>query len=374
MFHPAALCCGKIIPCRPGGGTVFDPHLVFPRGEGFEAYGVIDEIFIIEAIKVVAACVDGQVRGPVIFVFAKSDRPGGIYGRDLIRAGAKRDIHPAFTEGHGVVEMLGQNGQFRDAAQEPAARPGGQVDTHPQIGFGLCAGHIGQQVAVIGMAFGLERIEREHDIPGRDRFTILKPCLGAYVEGHIGQIVGVFDGFSDQPVERVGFVICPHHEAVIDMDAYFRRAVALDDECVEAVECRRAEQLALAHRAALRGVRVGIVELCEIGRVFEITEGCIAVADLDVGIGGRGESCHRRDSIYPGSHTWPPIGFPSDRQARSALVSRERSVLACRDHSAIDRCHGPRSSCSRRCCLSHCPSRVASAGGAARPVASTADR
>ncbi len=83
-------------------------------------------------------------------------------------------------------------------------------------------------------------------------------------------------GLGGKPVHRVRLVVCAHHQRR-KRHVHALRAIALHDEGIERVEGlvglvagahRRNER----ERAALRGIDIDVVEVMEIGGIFEIAE------------------------------------------------------------------------------------------------------
>ncbi len=141
----------------------------------------------------------------------------------------------------------------------------------------------------VGVALLLQRIEGEDDVIGRDRRAVGELRLRSHLE-HDGPLVGRnIAAFRDEPVDRVRLVHGARHQAVEQVFEPLRR-VALEDEVVEAVERLDAAGARRGEFAALRRVRVDVVEMLEVGGVLQLAERRKPVARLGAG-GDREQRC-----------------------------------------------------------------------------------
>ncbi|MNM21924.1 hypothetical protein D3C81_322920 [compost metagenome] len=92
----------------------------------------------------------------------------------------------------------------------------------------------------------------------------MEACFGAQVEAHPGVVRGFLDQAGDQAVLGERLVQALLGQGVVDVADIVRRH-AFADEGVEAVE---AAEAGLSEDPALGRVRVDVVEVFEIGRVF----------------------------------------------------------------------------------------------------------
>ena len=127
-------------------------------------------------------------------------------------------------------------------------------------------------VAVIGavhrLALLTQRVEGpDHVLRGYRRAVVETRLLAQRVQ-HRFAVRGQIGAFGDEAVFAAGLVLGRQHQRVEGL-AHAGRRDALDDIRVEAVEgADRGEP----HRAAFRRARVGVVEMLEVGTVFEIAE------------------------------------------------------------------------------------------------------
>ena len=136
--------------------------------------------------------------------------------------------------------------------------------------------HLAQILRDERMTLPLEQHEREGGILGGQRRTVVKACLLAQAECQDIAIRGKRRAFCDQPIDRARLVIGARHQRIEDEIEPLGR-VALEDIAVERVEggeariigCRGAD---LRKRAALRRIRIHIVEMRKVLCIFEPAE------------------------------------------------------------------------------------------------------
>ncbi len=115
---------------------------------------------------------------------------------------------------------------------------------------------------VEGLALALQGVEREDHVIDGDRLAIVPARLGPQGEGDPGPVLGPFDSFGDQPVLGERLVLAGDGEALrIDAGG----GIAADDVGVERIEGAGDAE---AHQPPLRGVRIDVVEMAEVGPYF----------------------------------------------------------------------------------------------------------
>ena len=116
----------------------------------------------------------------------------------------------------------------------------------------------------------LERLEGEDHVLGRHRLAVVPFRLGAQFIGGGGEVVRIADGLGKQPVDARDFIERRHKQRVVQqVDALRERAFDAGDHHVEIVEGAERD---LRCGAALRRLRVDVVELLEAGRIFQLAE------------------------------------------------------------------------------------------------------
>jgi hypothetical protein len=120
-----------------------------------------------------------------------------------------------------------------------------------------------------------EHVEGENDVIGRHRGPVRERRLGAQVEDRPGTVHRILDRLGNQTVHRVRLVRGGDHEAVIEhsREARCRTSQDIGVHAVEGAE-RPCGKL-----SAFRGIRVDVVEMREVDRIFQIAEGRYAMGD-----------------------------------------------------------------------------------------------
>ena len=257
------------------------PHIEQPRAQGLPSDRGVEIAFIANGVEVEFAPVDGQIPAPVVgHALVDHVAPLG-YLRYPIRAALQRQrqrrfrqvLSPPVVRRHDWdvsddVELLGHvrlrvNDNLRGVHDLHRSDP-------VQHGF-PARGH---DVRAKGL-------ERELDVGRGNRRPVVPPRLRAQPENDAPPIRADGDGFGETRVVTRGFV-----------------ARALDQVIVRAVEPFRlvhrrnrveADRRRQHQRAALRRIGVDIVEMGEIGGVFEVVVGYLgdAVMEVERGLGGR---------------------------------------------------------------------------------------
>ena len=134
-----------------------------------------------------------------------------------------------------------------------------------------------------GWPLSFRMLKREGDVLRRQPRAVVEARLGAQQEA-VGQLV-VRDAHAprDEAVERIRLVAGCRAIRLSKVSAHAGGAVALqhvDVEGVEGVEVLVADGLLDLDRegAALRRLRIDVVEMLEVGRVFQVAEAGEAVA------------------------------------------------------------------------------------------------
>ena len=125
---------------------------------------------------------------------------------------------------------------------------------------------VGVVGAVERVALGLEGLEGPDHVLDRDRRAVLPARLGPQREDHPGAILRHLDALGDQAVFRERLVQVADRQGV-EQQSEAGGIVALEDELVEIVEGADRRQ---GQRAAFGRVRVSVVEMGEVGAVFEL--------------------------------------------------------------------------------------------------------
>src|SRR6516162_11733787 len=126
------------------------------------------------------------------------------------------------------------------------------------------------------MTFGLENVQRKNDIISGERAAIVERGARAYQEA-IGQaVVRYLHGTRRHGVHSVRLVRRAAHEAR-EGELHALRGVTPEDVAVERIEGEevlvvKPRRSLLGKQPSLRGIRVHVIKMLEVGRIFEITE------------------------------------------------------------------------------------------------------
>ncbi len=306
-LHPAFADRRKVVAGRPGLRGVF---VVEGQGavlEGFESDRALAEILVAIAVEIVLADIHRQVAAPVIRDALELDEAALLETADAIGAGAERRLESRGLEVAALPPGGGENRHAADDEMQVAAAPRREGYAHDVVGLRLGGLELGEDGAEIGMALRLQDRQREGDVLRRQPRTVVKARLGTEQEA-VGQLVGRDPHRPrDEAVLGIRLVGGAGHQAV-EGHRHAGGAVALegvDVERVEGVEILVAEGLLDLddEGAALRRLRVDVVEMPEVRRVFEVAEARQAVALGFSGEGGAdarqpGEGSGRRSGQY----------------------------------------------------------------------------
>jgi len=125
------------------------------------------------------------------------------------------------------------------------------------------------EVGVVHRTVLLERIEREDDVVRGHRLAIVPARCRIQSIDRVGEIFGIGHGFRQQSISRHRFILRTGRQCLIDQGgAAGERSLQALDHDVEIVEGAELEQ---AHGAALRCIRVDVIEPLEAGRIFDVT-------------------------------------------------------------------------------------------------------
>src|SRR5262249_54764232 len=165
------------------------------------------------------------------------------------------------------------------------------------------ADEVAQQLLGDRVALVLENVQREGDVAGGERAAIVKRDAGLHQET-ISETVGRYlHRARSEAVPRVGLILGARHQAR-EGEVHTLRTIALKDETVERVEGEKVliegpSCPDVGEHAALRGVWIDVIEMLEVGRIFEIAEGRYpmalgVLARFDIPCEGRYEAAPRR--------------------------------------------------------------------------------
>ncbi len=124
-------------------------------------------------------------------------------------------------------------------------------------------------------------VEAEDDVLRRHRLAVSPFRLRPQTESGAGNIVRIGNALGEQSIGGGDLVVCRFQKSIEDQAGtqgnYARNRIPLEQYWIERVECAVARLLQLA---ALRRIRIDIIEMLEARLVFEVAENGRADAEL----------------------------------------------------------------------------------------------
>ena len=206
----------------------------------------------------------------------------GLERSDLVRAAAERYFERGLVESMGGIIAAREDRERSHEQRHVASSIGRETYHHARVIGRLRTDEVAQQLLGDRVALLLEDFQREGDVVGGERAIIVKREAGPQ-QKTISESVGRYlHRARSEAVQRVWFVLGAHHQAR-EGELHPLRAIALEDEAVERIEGEKVliegpSCPDMGEHAALRGVWTDVIEVLEVGWIFEISEGRHAVA------------------------------------------------------------------------------------------------
>ena len=215
----------------------------------------VAEIVVADLIEIVPAHIRRKLGGPVVGVALVDDAGAGIDFFDHVRPAADRGLQCRFLKIPARQDMLWKDRHQPENEGHLPVEFGPENELHRPLVRALDFRDLRIVCPMIGAAMLPQRLQRENHVVDRDRFAVGERRLGPKFERDPAPIVGRFDGFSDEAVERERFIERSRHQAFINMGANACRRHAFDDQRVGVVERTddRQDQRAAFGRARLGG-------------------------------------------------------------------------------------------------------------------------
>ena len=151
-------------------------------------------------------------------------------------------------------------------------------------------------VGVVHRTVLLERIEREDDVVRGHGLAVVPARRGIQSIDDVGEIVGIGGGFRQQPIGGRRLILRPRRQRLNDQ----RGAAAIDpfNPSITMLKLSKVPSSNMRHDAALRRIRIDVVEPLEAGGIFDVAVGRHARAasqpigrGLRMGRFDRGRTC-----------------------------------------------------------------------------------
>jgi hypothetical protein len=126
------------------------------------------------------------------------------------------------------------------------------------------------------MALLFEQRQRERGVVGGQRAPIVELDAGTHQEPVDQAVLRYSNGPRGKPVQSIRLVRSAHHQAC-ESELHALGGVALQNEAVQRIESQTVlienqVRTDIRERPAFRRIRVDIIELLEVGRIFEVPE------------------------------------------------------------------------------------------------------
>src|SRR6516162_4452059 len=272
----------KVVACRPSSRGKFFPEQIASGSEPLEGNFAIAVIFIAHDVEIVLPARDRQVGTPPLFHSLVLDMAAGLETSDLVRAAANRYLERGFVEPTGSI-IAAREDRERSHEQRHVASSTGRETYHDGRVIGrFRADEVAQQLLGDRMALVLEDFQREGDVVGGERAIIVELDPGPQQKTISKPIGRYLHRARSETVQRVGLILGARHQAR-EGELHTLRTIALKDEAVERVEGEKVLIKGpscpdVGKHAALRDVWIDVIEMLEVGRIFEIAEGRYPVA------------------------------------------------------------------------------------------------
>src|SRR5262252_2302557 len=196
---------------------------------------------------------------------------------DLVRATAERYLERGFVEPTGSIIAAREDRERSHEQRHVASSMGRETYHDGRVIERFRADEVAQQLLGDRMALFLEDFQREGDVVGGERATIVELDLGPQQKSIREPVGRYLHRARSEAVQRVGLVLGARHQAR-EGELHTLRTIALKDEAVERIE---GEKVLIegpgcpdvGEHAALRGAWIDVIEMFEVGWIFEIAEG-----------------------------------------------------------------------------------------------------
>ena len=273
---------GEFVTCRPHPRGEFLAEQIVLGGEALEGDLAVAIEFEAHDVEIVEPDAHRQLRPPPVLHPLVFDVAPGFEAPDPIGPRAERNIEIRFVERMARIIGAREDRQAGGEQRHVARAPRRKADHHGGVVGRFHARKILQALVDDGVALLLEDRQREGDVMGGQLGAVVKARLGAH-QVAVGLAVGRnAHRARRQPIHAVRLVVRARHQAR-EGQLHALRGVALEDVAVERIE---GEEVLIEHPvradlredAAFRGLRIDIVEMGEVARIFEVAEDRDAVA------------------------------------------------------------------------------------------------
>src|SRR5215831_15390492 len=297
----------EVVACRPSPRCKFFPEQIAFGSKSLEGNFAIAVIFIAHDVEIVLPACDRQVGTPPVFHSLVLNMTAGLETPDLVRAAAERYLERGFVKPTGSIIAAREDRERSHEQRHVASSMGRETYHHGRVIGRFRADEVAQQLLGDRMALFLEDFQREGDVVGGERATIVELDPGPQ-QKTISEPVGRYlHRARSEAVEGIRLVIGARHQAR-EGELHTLRTIALKDEAVERIEGEKVLIEGpgcpdMGKDSALRGFWIDVIEMLEVGRIFEIAEGrnpmaLGVVACFDIRCEGRYEGSRTEEERF----------------------------------------------------------------------------
>src|SRR5215471_8118698 len=267
----------KVVASRPSPRCKFFPEQIASGSKPLEGNFAIAVIFIAHDVEIVLPAPDRQVGPPPVFHSLVFDVAAGLETSDFVRAAAERYLERGFVKPTGSIIATREDRERSHEQWHVASSMGRETYHDGRVIWRFRADEVAQQLLGDRVALVLEDFQREGYVVRGQWAAVVERDAEPHHEAVGEPIHGYAHRARSEAVQRVGFVLGARHQAR-EGELHTLRTIALKDEAVERVEGEKVliegpSCPDVGEHAALRGVWIDVIEMLEVGRIFEIAEG-----------------------------------------------------------------------------------------------------
>src|SRR5262249_37288663 len=164
----------EVVACRPSPRGKFFPEQIASCSEPLEGNFAIAVIFVAHNVKIVQPAPDRQVGPPPVFHSLVLNMTARLKTSDLVRAAAERYFERGFVEPAGSIIASPEDREHRHEQRHVASSMGRETYHHGRVIGHFRAEEVAQQLLGDRVALVLENFQREGDVVGGERATIVE--------------------------------------------------------------------------------------------------------------------------------------------------------------------------------------------------------
>src|SRR5215475_4366108 len=168
----------EVVARCPGARGEFLPEQIASGSKSLEGNFTIAVIFVAQDIEIVLPTPDRQVGTPPVFHSLVFDVAPGLETSDLVRAAAERYLERGLVEPTGSIIAAREDRERSHEQRHVASSMGRETYHHGRVIGRFRVDEVAQQLLGDRVALVLEDFQREGDVVGGDRATIVELDLG----------------------------------------------------------------------------------------------------------------------------------------------------------------------------------------------------